>query len=108
MDKVPGPKAVLPSGSTLLRALLIAPIRFYRYFLSPWVGQSCRFTPTCSVYAIQAIERHGPLHGTYLGFRRICRCHPYSPGGVDPVPPLFGYANGEPARTEQSPSKPPV
>jgi len=70
----------------MIRALLIAPIRFYRYFLSPWLGQNCRFTPTCSMYAIEAIEVHGPLRGLWLAMRRIGRCHPGAPGGSDPVP----------------------
>ncbi|HEY9278825.1 MAG TPA: membrane protein insertion efficiency factor YidD [Eoetvoesiella sp.] len=70
----------------MIKAILIAPIRFYRYFLSPWLGQSCRFTPTCSAYAIEAIETHGPLRGLGLAAWRIARCHPWSPGGCDPVP----------------------
>jgi len=68
------------------KALLIAPIRFYRYFLSPWIGMHCRFTPTCSVYAIQAIETHGPIKGLRLAAWRLARCHPWAAGGCDPVP----------------------
>lgn len=71
----------------IMRRIFIAPIRFYRYFLSPWVGHQCRFTPTCSVYTIQAIEDHGVLYGTWLGIKRIARCHPGCNGGYDPVPP---------------------
>lgn len=70
----------------MIRQLLIAPIRFYRYFISPWVGQSCRFTPSCSMYMEQAINTHGAGKGLWLGTKRLCRCHPFSEGGHDPVP----------------------
>jgi putative membrane protein insertion efficiency factor len=70
----------------MIKTLLIAPIRFYRYFLSPWIGRSCRFTPTCSLYAMEAIEKHGALKGLWLASYRIGRCHPWCQGGYDPVP----------------------
>lgn len=73
----------------MLKRIFIAPIRFYRYFLSPWLGNSCRFTPSCSLYTMQAIEMHGPLKGMYLGACRICRCNPWCKGGDDPVPPVI-------------------
>ena len=71
--------------------VLIAPIRFYRYFVSPMLPPSCRFTPTCSQYAIEAIEKHGALKGLVLAVRRLARCHPITwlggSHGYDPVPP---------------------
>jgi len=69
-----------------MRRLLVTLIRGYQYFLSPWWGRQCRFLPTCSSYAIEAIERHGALRGSWLATRRITRCHPWHPGGFDPVP----------------------
>jgi hypothetical protein len=69
-----------------MKRVLMALVRAYRYLLSPWWGQHCRFTPTCSEYALEAIERHGSLHGSWLAARRIARCHPWQPGGFDPVP----------------------
>lgn len=66
---------------------LTLPIRAYRLLLSPWVGHSCRFQPTCSVYAIEALETHGPLRGLWLTVRRLVRCNPWGGSGYDPVPP---------------------
>jgi len=69
-----------------MKAVLIALIKGYRLLLSPWWGRQCRFTPTCSEFAEEAIERHGALQGTWLAMRRISRCHPWHAGGYDPVP----------------------
>ena len=69
-----------------MKAVAIALVRAYRYSLSPWWGGHCRFTPTCSQYAIEAIERHGTLKGTWLALRRVSSCHPWHAGGFDPVP----------------------
>ncbi|UZQ54039.1 membrane protein insertion efficiency factor YidD [Trichothermofontia sichuanensis B231] len=71
-----------------MKFLLILPIRFYRTFISPLFPPVCRFQPTCSQYAIEAIERFGPIRGSWLALRRLLRCHPLHPGGYDPVPPL--------------------
>ena len=72
-------------------AVLIAPIRFYRYTISPLLPPACRYTPTCSQYAIEAIQVHGPVKGLYLTIRRLLRCHPIKwlggGQGYDPVPP---------------------
>lgn len=69
------------------RALAVIPITLYRLCISPVLPPACRFYPTCSAYAEQAILRHGILYGTWLAARRLARCHPWSPGGYDPVPP---------------------
>jgi putative membrane protein insertion efficiency factor len=65
-----------------------APVRFYRKYISPLKPPTCRFYPTCSEYALQAIEIHGAVKGSYLAARRILRCHPFHPGGIDHVPPV--------------------
>lgn len=70
------------------KRILILPVRFYKACISPFLLPNCRFYPTCSTYAIQAIEIHGPLKGLWLATKRILRCHPGSDGGFDPVPPL--------------------
>lgn len=71
---------------SLLRHIFILPIRFYQRCISPLTPPSCRYTPTCSQYAVEAILRHGILYGTYLAIRRILRCHPWGGHGYDPVP----------------------
>ena len=68
--------------------LLTAPIRAYQVLVSPLLGPRCRFYPSCSSYAVEAIRRHGPVRGTWLALRRLLRCHPWNPGGPDPVPPV--------------------
>lgn len=70
-----------------LQHLLLALIRLYQLALSPFVGNQCRFSPTCSHYAHEAIAQHGAIKGAWLAVRRIGRCHPWHPGGHDPVPP---------------------
>jgi putative membrane protein insertion efficiency factor len=69
-----------------MRRLLILLIKTYRYLLSPWLGGHCRFYPSCSCYAITAVERFGAWRGIGLAARRLARCHPWHPGGIDPVP----------------------
>lgn len=70
----------------LLADLLVGLVRAYQYVISPWLGRNCRFAPTCSEYAIEALRRHGALRGGWLALRRIGRCHPWGAGGYDPVP----------------------
>jgi putative membrane protein insertion efficiency factor len=67
-----------------VRNLLIALVRFYQRGISPLLGSNCRFTPTCSQYTIEAIEKYGAFRGLWKGMKRIARCHPFSPGGYDP------------------------
>mgnify|MGYP003321248479 FL=1 len=66
--------------------IFIVPIKIYQILISPLLGPSCRFTPTCSQYTIEAIQKYGPFKGGWLGFRRILRCHPWGGCGHDPVP----------------------
>ena len=74
---------LLRSGCTLL---LLPPVYFYRYALSPMFPPTCRFTPTCSQYAVEALKKHGPVKGLWLTLRRLLRCHPWGGSGYDPVP----------------------
>jgi len=73
---------------SLARRIAAFPIRVYIATLSWFLGGHCRFTPSCSRYGLEAVETHGPLKGWWLAVRRICRCHPFCPGGYDPVPPV--------------------
>ncbi|MCC7327540.1 MAG: membrane protein insertion efficiency factor YidD [Burkholderiales bacterium] len=69
-----------------MKTVFLALIRGYQYLLRPLLGNNCRFYPSCSDYALQAIERHGAIRGLWLAVKRVARCHPYHPGGFDPVP----------------------
>jgi uncharacterized protein len=83
-----------------LAHLLALPVRAYRWFLSPWLGSACRFEPTCSRYALDALRDHGAVGGSYLAAHRLLRCHPWCSGGLDPVP-NHGQAN-------RASAKPPI
>ena len=72
--------------SKLVNYLLIGLVQFYRYALSPLKPSTCRFYPTCSMYMLQALRRYGPLKGSYLGIKRILKCHPFHKGGYGPLP----------------------
>ena len=82
--------AAVRSSSAILnqpmKSILLMLIDGYRFLLSPFFGAQCRFYPTCSAYAREAIDVHGPLCGSWLALKRIAKCHPWHPGGVDPVP----------------------
>lgn len=69
-----------------MKSVLLAGVRGYQYLVSPMLGNNCRFYPSCSDYAREALERHGSLRGSWLAVRRLCRCQPFHPGGYDPVP----------------------
>lgn len=69
-----------------MKSILLALLRFYQYAISPMLGRNCRYHPTCSAYAVEAVERHGALKGGWLALKRVARCHPFKPGGYDPVP----------------------
>ncbi len=69
------------------RRLLIGLVLGYRWLFKPWLGSACRFEPTCSAYALQALDRHGAVRGSLLTGARLLRCHPWCEGGIDPVPP---------------------
>lgn len=73
-----------------MKQLLLGLIKFYRKFISPMTPPACRFHPTCSQYGLEAIETHGAMKGAYLTVKRILKCHPFHPGGFDPVPPKKG------------------
>lgn len=87
-----------------MKFLFSLPIHFYRLFISPFLGTNCRFAPSCSAYALEAIKVHGPIKGFYLGIRRIIRCNPWGGAGYDPVPMLSTARPDEMATLSCKPS----
>ncbi|MGH3487024.1 MAG: membrane protein insertion efficiency factor YidD [Actinopolymorphaceae bacterium] len=84
-----------------MKTILVVLLKGYRLVVSPLYGQVCRFHPSCSAYALEAVEAHGALRGSWLAARRLARCHPWTPGGYDPVPPARTRAGvGAPTHTE--------
>jgi len=79
-------KRASKTASLVTGKVLLAMIWFYQKAISPWLGANCRYRPTCSAYACEAIRKYGPVKGTWLAVKRIARCHPGYPGGYDPVP----------------------
>jgi putative membrane protein insertion efficiency factor len=90
-----------------MKYVLIWLLKGYRFAISPLYGQVCRFHPTCSAYALEAVTEHGALRGSWLAVRRIGRCHPWNPGGYDPVPPRRP-GRSEPSSTPETTSPTPT
>ena len=80
------PRLAAEEARRLAVAILFGLIRAYQLTLSPFIGGQCRFHPTCSNYALEVIDRHGPMTGSWLALRRLLKCHPFHPGGLDPPP----------------------
>ncbi|WP_433351444.1 membrane protein insertion efficiency factor YidD [Microtetraspora malaysiensis] len=89
----PGRAIASDTRPTPAARVLLVPIKFYRAFISPVLGPRCRFEPSCSAYGMEAIAVHGAVRGSWLTIRRIGRCHPFHPGGYDPVPPPRGRSH---------------
>ncbi|GAA4061602.1 membrane protein insertion efficiency factor YidD [Actinomadura miaoliensis] len=109
MTSQPGgsaPSQHAAGGISLAARLLVLLVRAYRRFLSPLLGQQCRFHPTCSAYGLEALQTHGALRGTWLTVRRIGRCHPFNRGGYDPVPPPKAPKGRKAAQEAEGPTDP--
>ena len=85
-----------------MKRLLLGLVRFYQYLISPLLGPRCRFHPSCSQYAVEALERYGARRGSWLALRRLLRCHPWHPGGHDPVPALGDQGSHTPKHSGDS------
>lgn len=86
MDKKPNKENFTASLQKIAQAIVLAPVYFYRWCISPLLPASCRYTPTCSQYMVEAVQKHGIFKGVWLGLKRIARCHPWGGSGYDPVP----------------------
>ncbi len=91
----------------MLAKILIFLIRIYQWTLSPLLGPVCRFEPSCSRYTVRCLELHGALKGSWLGRRRLARCHPFNPGGYDPPPLPHGHPEAEPTGLPAEPAREP-
>jgi putative membrane protein insertion efficiency factor len=81
-----------------MKTILLVLLRAYQLGISPYLGQNCRFYPSCSQYGLEAVREHGALKGGFLTTRRLCKCHPWHPGGVDPVPEKTSATTAKPTR----------
>ena len=87
-----------------MKYVLIGLLKAYRFAISPLYGQVCRYHPTCSAYALEAVQAHGALRGTWLAVRRVARCHPWAAGGLDPVPPPKNRRSSTPPPSMATPT----
>ncbi len=86
---------ILNFFSNILNFILIGIVKFYQYVISPWTPSTCRYTPTCSSYSLQALKKHGPIKGSYLSIKRILSCNPWGGHGHDTVPEKFSFKKME-------------
>lgn len=94
MNAVSALRRMAVALSRLPQKTLVTLVKGYRLLLSPWLGSSCRFEPTCSAYSLQALQQHGAAKGSYLTLHRLARCHPWCRGGYDPVPSSAARSSG--------------